>query len=226
MKIVSYNISLSSPKKVQQLFELDADVYVVPEIAKEEEEYLPSGYKMEWNGISYKDSFNNTKSKGLGIIWKETRGEILTDYDKTLKYAIPLMFDKKLILGFWPNNYETKLSYTKIAESIIDKYSPLFDKSDVIITGDFNLFFKPSSANIETINEKLKAFKLKSVYHHINNDIPFGNETEHTFFQKKKDTITPFFLDYTYTNIPDIKMFGLLDFGRKFSDHVGQIIEI
>lgn len=224
MKIVSYNISLSNPQKVKQLFELDADVYVVPEIAKEEENYLPSGYKMEWNGIHYPKPFMGTNSKGLGIIWKETNGKLLADYDKSLKYAIPIIYDGKLILGFWPNNFETKLSYTKIAESIIDKYSSLFDGRDVIITGDFNLFFKPSFANIEKINNKLKNFGLESVYHHINDNIGFGNETEHTFFQKKKGKIIPFFLDYTYTNIQNIKMFGLLDFGRNFSDHVGQII--
>ena len=223
MKIVSYNISLSNEEKVKQLFELNADVYVVPEIAKEEENVLPPGYKMEWNGITYPEAFHNTKSKGLGIIWKSDKGKILPDYDKTLQYAIPLKYEGQLILGFWPNNYKTKLSYTKTAELIIDKYSSYFAEQDVIITGDFNLYFKPYSANIESINKKLDPFKLRSLYHKINK-VDFGNETEHTFFQKKEEVITPFFLDYTYTNISNIKMFGLLDFGRKFSDHVGQII--
>lgn len=226
MKIVSYNISLSKPQKVQQLLTLNADIYVVPEIAKEEESCLPPDYQMEWYGDIYEKSFCNTKSKGLGIIWKKNNNSIIPNYDKSLKYAIPLKYNNKFVLAFWPTHEENNGSYTKIAKSIIDNYSTFLKENESIITGDFNLYFKPPtknySADILQINTILDSIGLKSAYHSKNDIFP-GYETEFTFYQKRDDKYIPFFLDYTYTNI-SFKSYGLIDFGRKFSDHVGQII--
>lgn len=226
MKIVSYNINLSNPKKVQQLFTLNADIYIVPEIAKEEELCLPTGYQMEWNGIIYDKPFYNTKSKGLGIIWKKGNGSIISEYDKSLKYSIPLLYDDKLILSFWPTHVEKNGSYTKIAKSIIEKYSPLLKGNKSIISGDFNLFFKPPkktpSSDILQVDSLLKSIGLNSVYHDKNN-LMLGNETDFTFYQKRENKYIRFFLDYTYTNC-SYKTYELIDLGRKFSDHVGQII--
>ena len=79
MKIVSYNISLSNSEKVKTLFEENADVYVVPEIAEEAKQDLPSGFAMEWTGVNYDKPFMGTKSKGLGIIWSKDKGAKLAD---------------------------------------------------------------------------------------------------------------------------------------------------
>lgn len=62
MKIVSYNINTCTQKKIELLFRNDADVYVVPEIAREDKIKLPDGYEMKWIGDG---SF---PSKGLGVI--------------------------------------------------------------------------------------------------------------------------------------------------------------
>ncbi len=100
MKIVSYNINTCTQKKIELLFRNDADVYVVPEIARGDKIKLPEGFDMEWVGD---ESF---PSKGLGVIWKKGRGEVPKWYDKTLHYAIPVFVDDILILGIWPTKLD------------------------------------------------------------------------------------------------------------------------
>ena len=58
MKILSYNISSCTQQKLDELFKQDADVYVIPEMARDVK--IPDGYFMKWTG--------NYSSKGLGII--------------------------------------------------------------------------------------------------------------------------------------------------------------
>ena len=237
MKIVSYNISLSNSEKVKTLFEENADVYVVPEIAEETKQDLPSGFAMEWTGVNYDKPFMGTKSKGLGIIWREAAGKIPGWYNdelRKLKYAIPLEYDGKLILAFWPTKDKTNGTYTKIAESIIEKYKEHLKGKEVIITGDFNLYYRPPqknyAADIQKVNNILEEdLHLSSIYHKKNN-LDIGNEKINTFFQNNNKA-KPFFLDYTYTNISlDHITYDFLDLsknlGRDFSDHIGQVIEL
>ena len=234
MKIISYNISWSRPEKIKTLLAENADVYVIPEIAEED---LPSGFATKWTGVHFEKPFMGTKSKGLGIIWRGEKGNIPNWYKNdllNLKYAIPLEYDEKLILAFWPTQDKTNGTYTKIAESIIEKYKDHLIGKDIIITGDFNLYYKPPkknyAADIKKIDNILtKDLNVFSVYHKRNN-IDFGNENKFTFFQNNNKDKS-FFLDYTYTNIPlDRISYDFLDlsekFGRNFSDHIGQVIEL
>ena len=48
MKIVSYNISAGTQQKLDKIFEQKADVYVIPEMAKNVT--IPDGYFMKWTG--------------------------------------------------------------------------------------------------------------------------------------------------------------------------------
>jgi len=221
MKILAYNISSCTQRKSETLFKQNADVYVVPEIAAEEEQFLPPDFEMKWKGIKYENPFMGTKSKGLGIIWRKEHGKIPDWYDESLTYAIPLIYDGVLILGFWPTKINTTKSYTQLAKEIIEKYSSNIESSkECIITGDFNLY-KSSQANIITINKRLNELGLKSVYHSKENE-DFGSETEATYHHKPIND-KPFFLDYTYSKLP-INDYKLLDWDKDFSDHVGQLI--
>lgn len=221
MKIVSYNINKCTQKKIDELFKNDADVYVVPEIAREDKIKLPDGYEMKWIGD---ESF---PSKGLGVIWKKGRGEVPKWYDKTLHYAIPVFVDDILIVGIWPTKLDKRESYTQIAKDILDHYSKQIKENKTIVTGDFNLYLKEEKKNkdadLQPINELLKSLGLTSVYHEEKN-IAVGQETEATYYhQFKKEQ--PFFLDYTYANM-EIEKYKLLDWDKEMSDHVGQIIQI
>ncbi len=221
MKLVSYNINNCTQKKIDQLFKNDADIYVVPEIAWRDKIIIPDGYEMEWVGDE------KVPTKGLGVIWKKGRGEIPEWNDKSLHYAVPVFVDGILILGIWPTKLDKKESYIQIAKSIIENYSKQIEENKTIVTGDFNLYRKEEKKNkdadIQPINELLESLGLTSVYHK-DKRIEVGDESEATYYhQFKKEQ--PFFLDYTYSNIP-VKDYKLLDWDKEMSDHVGQVFEI
>lgn len=221
MKIVSYNINNCTQKKIDQLFKNDADIYVVPEIARRDKIIIPDGYEMEWVGDE------KVPKKGLGVIWKKGRGEIPEWNDKSLHYVVPVFVDGILILGIWPTKLDKKESYIQIAKSIIENYSKQIEENKTIVTGDFNLYRKEEKKNkdadIQPINELLESLGLTSVYHK-DKRIEVGDESEATYYhQFKKEQ--PFFLDYTYSNIP-VKDYKLLDWDKEMSDHVGQVFEI
>ena len=65
--------------------------------------------------------------------------------------------------------------------------------------------------------------RFESLYHKESSEEP-GSEKKATFFFHNKEN-QPFFLDYTYANF-HAASYELQDFGRDFSDHVGQIVEI
>ena len=215
MKILSYNISSCTQSKVDQLFTHKADVYVVPEIARDIK--LSESYSMEWIG--------NYPPKGLGIIYS-INASVPKCYDNSLTYAIPLLYEDLFVLAFWPTKVGKNESYTQIAKRILTHYSAELKKHKSIVTGDFNLYNKKGSpnkdANILEIDELLKECGLKSVYHE-KTDKAFGDETEQTYFHQFKEE-NPFFLDYTYSNF-SIEKYKLLPWDKNFSDHVGQIIE-
>ena len=75
MKILSYNISTCKQWKVDRLLEIDADIFVVPEMACAEQMAIPESHEMAWNGIKWEYG-EDLKSKGLGIIWKKGCGVI------------------------------------------------------------------------------------------------------------------------------------------------------
>lgn len=217
MKIVSYNINSCTQEKVDFLLSLNADVYVVPEIACREKIYLPPEYNMEWK--------SDCPTKGLGLIWRKGKYEHASFYNESLAYAIPIIYDGVLILGFWPTKLKgEKKNYTQIAKDIINYYSPYFQNySKCIITGDFNLYHKENTPNkaadILEIDNVLTNLGFHSVYHKWANE-KLGYETRNTFFMRfKRDD--PFFLDYTYSKFPVKEYYFIENPQYKFSDHIG-----
>ena len=227
MKIISYNINSCSKEKVGKLLEKQADIYVVSEISCKEELALPGEFEMEWNGLKWKDANGRNQSKGLGIVYKKGQATVPEWYGSNLKYAIPLLCNDILILGIWPTKDKERpdQSYTQIAKDILECYAPHFREKTLII-GDFNLFCKKdknTDADILQINKFLVSENFSSLYHKKTGE-DFGAESEPTYYHQFKEA-QPFFLDYTYSNF-EVKDYELLDFGRKFSDHVGQVVEI
>lgn len=224
MKIVSYNINACTQDKVDFLLSLEADVYVVPEIACQDKINLStkSEYQMEWN--------SDYPTKGLGIIWRKGKGEVASFYNNKLTYAIPIIYEGVFILGFWPTKLkDEKKTYTQIAKEIICYYSQYFkDYSQCIITGDFNLYHKENAPNkaadILEIDKILQDNVFYSVYHERANEKP-GYETRNTFYMHFKHD-NPFFLDYTYSKLPVKNYYFIENPKEKFSDHIGQVIEI
>lgn len=230
MKILSYNISTCKQWKVDRLLEIDADIFVVPEMACTEQVAIPEGYEMAWNGIKWEYG-EDLKSKGLGIIWKKGCGVIPEWYNPELTFAIPLICNGTLVLAFWPTKRKgvsDQMKYPQIAQILIEEYKPHFAENPTVIIGDFNCYVNQSDytkkyGDILRINEILEYAGLHSVYHKQTGE-KFGEETHPTYFHLFKPEL-PFMLDYAYTNIK-VKSFSLLQPDLKMSDHVGLCLEI
>ena len=60
MLILSYNINCFSQEKLDKVLQMEADVYILPELANQSLVRLPADYNMEWMG--------DLDFKGLGVI--------------------------------------------------------------------------------------------------------------------------------------------------------------
>ena len=222
MKIIAYNINLSSQEKIDRILEYDADVYIIPEIACTQSVSLPVGYQMKWTG--------DKPQKGLGVIWKTSfKVEVPNWFNPKLQYFLPLMIDGYLIIAAWPTTTEqnSPMKYPEIAMKALQEYAPYIKQFPTIISGDMNLYKGQSGEtkkfSIQTIYDFLKEMNVVSVYHEMTGET-LGNESCATYYHQFKKN-QPFFIDYTFSRIP-IKSFKIGEWDSDISDHVPQFIEI
>lgn len=230
MVIVSYNISDSQPWKIERLLNMDADVWVVPEITCPENAHLPEGLSMQWKGIDY--TYRNTpKWKGLGLIWRKGKGVIPVWNNPNMNYGIPLIIGDYLILGIWPTKKtdgSEKKTYPQIAQEIIKEYAPHFKNYKTLVIGDFNCYvnqFDNSKkyGDVLRINELLESYGLHSIYHQQTGEA-FGQESTPTYYHRFHED-DQYFLDYAYTNVEDSSI-NLLPWDKQMSDHIGMKVVI
>lgn len=222
MKIVNYNINNCNQQKIDHLLDMNADVYIVPEMANPKQLNIPDGYRTEWVGDDDK--------KGLGIIWKnKVNGTIEHFISNDLNYFITFKTDKGVIVAAWPTKYGSslKLSYPKIMMLAMEELIQNIGETPTLITGDLNCYVGQSGENktysIRTIDKFLGDNGFRSLYHEKAKE-PLGEETECTYHHLFKEE-SRFFLDYAYTNIPDAR-FHLGEWERSISDHHPLFIEI
>ena len=225
MKILSYNIHRCSQEKIDYVLSRGADIMVLPECACPEQVTLPDGYAMTWQGD------DATKWKGLGVIWRRTvRCRVADWYDDSHKYMIPLIIeDKWLLLAAWPTMLPTeKKSYPQILLDSLKAYSEPIKAMPTMITGDFNCYIgqggvSKQTGTFEQCIAYMRELGLHSEYHEYTQE-ELGKESCFTYHHQFKEDM-PFFLDYTFTNIP---LFAYMIGGweRKVSDHNAQIIVI
>lgn len=222
MRILSYNINRFSQEKLEKVLQHEADVYILPELANRSHVRLPVGYSMEW--ISDLDFI------GLGVIWKESMKVVIPQwFHPNHEYFLPLVIDGILVVAAWPTKAENNKpkSYPQIAMEAICEYAPYFKQYPVIISGDMNCYKGQSGEtkqfSIESIVDLLLSHGLVSVYH-IQTGEAIGEESAATYYHQFKANL-PFFLDYTFANIP-VKDYRLLKWDAELSDHVAQTIEI
>jgi hypothetical protein len=222
MKIIAYNINLSSQEKIDRILKYDADVYILPEIACKPRVSLPEGYQMVWTG--------DIPHKGLGVIWKPSvKVEVPKWFNPKLQYFLPLLIDGQLIIAAWPTTTEQNkpMRYPQIALSAIQQYAPYIKAHPTIITGDMNCYKGQSGEtkqySIQAIFDTLADMGLTSAYHQMTGEA-LGKETVPTYYHQFKES-HPFFIDYTFSSIP-MKSYRLGDWDRNLSDHVPQFMEI
>lgn len=222
MKILTYNIGLSSQEKIDKILKNEADVYVLPEMACKAQVKLPDNYKMEWMG--------DFPHKGLGVIWKsDMKAEVPGWFNPKYQYFLPLLIDNKLILASWPTTTEQNkpMKYPQIAMVALQEYAPYIKEYPTVITGDMNCYKGQSGETMQYSIQAILSFQEKmglvSAYHDRTGEA-LGCETKATYYHQFNESL-PFFLDYTFSNIP-IKSYKLGEWDRMLSDHVPQFIEI
>ena len=222
MKILAYNINLSSQEKIDKVLGYDADVYILPEVACPSQVKLPDSYRMEWMGdVDY---------KGLGIIWKSNLNATVPSwFNPKHQYFFPLFIDGKLIMAAWPTTTEQNkpMRYPQIALVALQEYAPYFKEYPTIISGDMNCYMGQSGQtkqfSIRAIFDFFGEMGIVSAYHNKTGE-ELGKESKATYYHQFKDSL-PFFIDYTFSNIR-IKSYRLGNWDRNISDHVPQFIEI
>ena len=225
MKIISYNTYKCTQSKIDHILAMDADLYILPECFSKEHISLHEEYDMLWCGD------DDLTEKGLGVIWKRTvRCRVADWYDDSHKYMIPLIIeDKWLLLAAWPTMLPTeKKSYPQILLECLKAYSEPIKAMPTMITGDFNCYIgqggvSKQTGTFEQCIAYMRELGLHSEYHERTQE-EFGKESCFTYHHQFKEDM-PFFLDYTFTNIP-LFAYVIGGWERKVSDHNAQIIVI
>lgn len=223
MKIICYNIAYCNQIKIDHLLSMDADYYIVPEMAEPRLLTIPDGYESKWVGLY--------PQKGLGVIWRKTLEVKELPITIEQNFFIPLLVENKLIVAAWPTKrgVSEKLAYPKIAMLAFKQLAKYIDKYQTLITGDFNCYKGQSGEtkafSIESIDSVLNEHGLHSLYHWLNKE-EIGKESLCTYHHMNKpDDNMRFFIDYTYTNI-QVKGFRINDWEPEISDHLSQTIII
>lgn len=225
MKIISYNIHNYLQEKIDLLLQLGADVYILSEIHSSAEVILPEEYTL------FRFANPEESTKGLGVICKKEYDFTVPEwFSEEYKYILPLCCSDLLLIAMWPTKTKANknMGYPQIALEAIKYYSPYFNGKRVVLSGDFNCFVgqsdeSPKRGTLLQIVDFLSKHNIYSLYHKQTNE-DFGKESRTTFHWLFKEQ-QQFFLDYTFTNIEDVK-YQLEEWNGKFSDHHAQIIEI
>lgn len=222
MKILSYNINLSSQEKIDKVLGYDSDVYILPEVACPSQVKLPESYRIEWTG--------NVDFKGLGIIFKsELNAEVPSWFNPKHQFFLPILIDGKLIIAAWPTTTEQNkpMRYPQIALTAFQEYAQFFKEYPTIISGDMNCYKGQSGQtkqfSIQAIFDFMGEKGLFSAYHDQTGE-ELGKESTATYYHLFKENL-PFFIDYTFSNLP-LKLYKLGEWNKSISDHVPQFIEI
>ena len=225
MKIISYNIHNHSQEKIDSLLDLRADVYILPEIHASAEVALPEEYTL------FRFSNPEESTKGLGVICKKEYDFTVPEwFSEEYKYILPFCCGDLLLIAMWPTKTKSNknMGYPQIALDAIKYYSSYFNGMRVVLSGDFNCFVgqsdeSPKCGTLLQIVDFLSRHNIYSLYHKQTKE-DFGKESRTTYHWQFREE-QQFFLDYTFTNIEDVK-YQLEEWNSKFSDHHAQTFEI
>lgn len=222
MKILTYNIHHCTQEKVDSVLRRKADIYVLPELADPATLRIPDGYTAYWHG--------DIAIKGLGVIVRPgLASRVPSWFNPANKYFIPVICGGILVIASWPTRRESNApkGYPQIALEGLREYGSHYDVFPTVITGDLNLYKgqqdETEEYSLEALAAYLKRYGMVSAYHHLTGE-RFGSERQATYYHRFERT-QPFFLDYTFTNIP-VREYQLFGWNPKFSDHVAQVTEI
>ena len=226
MKIMTWNCNLNLTKKYQHIENIDADIAIIQECEKLEENYF-SGRKFFWTG--------RIENKGLGVIVKLDSASIDSSLNHNLINFLPIQSDDLRILGVWAYNHRAIKFGNDVSGDTIDAIKYYRDwlvggSNRCIFGGDLNnssIWDKRNNGNnFKNINSSLKDLGFESAYHSLSGD-KFGSEREATFYHTKKES-KQYHIDYLYTkslNVTSVNVGKFQDW-IKLSDHCPVTIEV
>lgn len=223
VKIVSWNANGKFREKFREIFEEDADIYVIQECEdpsqSTEEEYKEfAGENYIWTG--------DLHYKGLGIFAKnEMKLEEIKTNGEFRHFIAVRVNDSFNLLGVW-----AMPDYVEMIHDFFDANDDLFDEN-LVMCGDFNsntVFndHHPKDKNHTLLNEKLEGKNLFSAYHDLSGDEQ-GEEKAMTFYLTRHLN-KPFHLDFVYAGRNTVKDFEILDHYKwiTLSDHLPLVFKI
>ena len=218
MKVISYNVSWCKQEKIDWLIgHQDVDAFVIPECGNQDNIQVPKGVKFFWLG--------DYATKGLGVMVRdEHKYELAPWYNKTLRYALPIIIDDcYLLLAIWPTKLNKADSYIDICLDILNEYENKLSLYPTVIIGDYNIISTQKQS--KPIFDWMANHKMQSAHHTFKNE-EIGKEKQPTYYHQYKEA-APYFIDYAFTNteVKDYKLYTW-DESKRISDHVPLMIEI
>jgi len=226
MKILSWNCNLNLSKKFQYIESFEADVCLIQECEKLDEDYFPNA-KFYWMG--------KIEKKGLGVIINDNSARISNSHNHSLINFLPIESDDLNVLAVWAYNHRAIKFGNELSGNTIDAINYYKDWLDndykaCIFGGDFNnspIWDKRNKPNnFSNINQELEKLGFKSSYHYLSKDT-FGKESKPTFFHTKNQ-LKSYHIDYLYLKNLLAKSLDIGNYNDwiKLSDHVPMIIDI
>lgn len=230
MKILTWNCNMAFRKKYLKINKVfDPDIIVIQECEEPNKlrSTIGSQYEILWIG--------DNNNKGLSIIYKNhIKVKQLMIRQGSVRYMLPVELRNGFkIIAFWAMNDKKDLMQRYIGQvwmGLNKCLEQLQIDDKTIIIGDFNwnVIWDHSSTiplygKLTEIIDLLKAYKIESVYHYLN-DEQFGEETEKTFYLYRKND-KPYHTDYMFLPIDILKRVKQFTIGEyknwiEYSDHM------
>ena len=162
MKILAYNINKSTQEKLDKVLLMEADVFILPEVACPSMVQLPEGFEMVWTG--------DIDQKGLGVIWKSELKAIVPEwFNPEHRYFLPLLVEDKLIMAAWPTMIEQNKPkhYPQILMEALKEYNIRVPEDISVIGCDDHIlagYVTPGLTTIRTHMEELGVEAAKEVF--------------------------------------------------------------
>lgn len=208
MRVLSWNCNLGLNTKIEPILELDPDVAVISECARDAR--IPGLERVGWTG--------RNPSKGLAV-YARGGGSIDPSHDPSRQWFLPARPENyPPILAIWAMNHrgsEPRPSHGRTI-SALNSYASFLADVEMVV-GDFNDNAKWEKSGLPQAANILRGHGLRSAYHEQTGE-PFGEETSPTFRMNRSSTRTHH-IDYAFTRGAWAMAILPFDEWRAYSDH-------
>lgn len=211
MRIVVWNCRMSLQRKLGALLKLEPDIAVVPEAGDMTSPAAAAilaerGLDYEWIG--------GRPTKGLGVLARgDYRIERAFDGLDDLEWILPLRVSGVktpfTLMAVWAMNHRASNrlpgdGYLRQVDRAVHRYPDRLPPGSTVVAGDFNNAVQWDVArrahlegNFAVTAAHLEEIGLVSAYHTATRRA-FGDEPDHTFYQRDKSGLRSYHIDYCF----------------------------